>query len=237
MTIEPESTRRIASYTLVRPDIVSIVPLDAKYVLDVGCSNGALGRYLKSQNSDREVYGIEMDPELGSEAAEILDRVVIADVSQLDIDVEFRGKKFDCVIFADVLEHLADPETTLRSATRSLAAGGKMVVSLPNIRHATALWNIYIMGTFPRRSRGIFDSTHLRWFTRRDAMAMFQTCGMRVIAETATLRKGDVGGGRVNRIMNRLPVGIRRFALVREFFAYQYCFLLEKVGELVDQGG
>ena len=43
-----------------------------------------------------------------------------------------------------------------------------MIVSLPNVAH----WSTYAQlarGSWPRRPEGIFDATHLRWFTLRDA--------------------------------------------------------------------
>jgi hypothetical protein len=88
---------------------------------------------------------------------------------------------------------------------------------LPNIRHVSALTSIFCSGTFPRRDRGLFDRTHLHWFTFRDACALLNENGLELLAFYQGLRWGDVGGGRLNRLLNRLPDKVKRSMPVREF--------------------
>ena len=162
-TLQP--AQRDAAYTTQRLDIFQLVPSSARQILDVGCSNGALGRSLKAAQLDREVHGIEFDGGFAQEAAKHLDHVVKADLNLLDWQEAFAGHSFDCIIFADVLEHLVEPHRCLMQALRHLNPSGSIVVSLPNIRHISAMRTIFLKGRFPRLDRGIFDRTHLRWFT------------------------------------------------------------------------
>lgn len=219
--------RRDAAYTTPRPDVFEMVPVGADHVLDVGCSNGALGSSLRAARAGRIVFGIEFDASFASEAKLSLDHVVNADVNFLDWDLALAGTTFDCIIFADVLEHLIDPQGCLQKARRHLRPGGSIVVSLPNIRHLSALWAIFVAGQFPKRDRGIFDRTHLRWFTIADAHQLFSDLGFKVSASNSALRWGDTGGGRVNRLLNRLPGFVQRWGPVREFLTYQMCFRIE----------
>jgi hypothetical protein len=53
----------------------------------------------------------------------------------------------------------------LRLLRPLLSPSACLIVSLPNIRHISALYSIFFSGSFPRRQRGIFDDTHWRWFT------------------------------------------------------------------------
>lgn len=218
---------RDAAYTTARPDVFEMVPAGARHILDVGCSNGALGRSLKATTPGRSVCGIEFDPRFAREAAAHLDQVVTADLNLLDWREAFAGRTFDCIVFADVLEHLADPQRCLRQARQHLQPGGCVVVSLPNIRHLSALSAIFLGGRFPQRDRGIFDRTHLRWFTVTDAHRLLAGCGLQVCATSLALRWGDRGGGRMNRLLNRLPAAVQRWAPVREFLAYQICLRAE----------
>ena len=39
-----------------------------------------------------------------------------------------------------------------------------------NVRYWETFWTLARHGTWPRREAGIFDATHLRWFTLGDAM-------------------------------------------------------------------
>lgn len=217
------SGMRDVAYTTERSDVFEMVPPTAMAILDVGCSNGALGASLRSALPGRQVVGIERDPAFAAQAASQLDQVIQTDVNDFDWSGELSDHLFDCVIFADVLEHLLDPQRHLTGARRHLRPGGSVVISLPNIRHISALYSIYVSGTFPRRDRGIFDRTHLHWFTLRDAKTFVADAGMRIESITYNLRMGDKGGGLLNRIAGRLLDPINDFAPIREFLSYQFC--------------
>jgi SAM-dependent methyltransferase len=214
---------RTAAYTTSRPDVVEMVPTDAMRILDVGCSNGMLGESLRSICKGRVVFGVEIDQEFAREAETRLDGVVCADVNVLDWTTVAPGIQFDCIVFADVLEHLTDPIRHLAAAQQRLAPSGCLVISLPNIRHISSLYSIFFRGTFPARDRGIFDRTHLRWFTIGDVRSLLSRLGMGVDSVSYILRMGDVGGGRMNRLVNRLPQAVQRWFLFREFLTYQFC--------------
>jgi 2-polyprenyl-3-methyl-5-hydroxy-6-metoxy-1,4-benzoquinol methylase len=211
-----------AAYTTARSDVCELVPKDAQRILDVGCSNGALGNALISMMPGRCVDGIEHDLSLSSEASNVLTHVINADLESFSWSDQPRGI-YDCVIFADVLEHLRDPERHLWGARQCLRNGGSLIVSFPNIRHVTALRSIFLQGTFPRRDRGLFDRTHLRWFTLNDMRQAIETCGYRIAVVDGSLRIRDSGGGLVNKIGDRLLNSVRHAYPVREFFTYQYC--------------
>src|SRR5206468_11590837 len=48
----------------------------------------------------------------------------------------------------------------------------------PNVAHWSTYANL-LRGTWPRRSEGIFDATHLRWFTLRDATELLTQAHLR----------------------------------------------------------
>jgi len=200
-----------------------MVPSAAMSVLDVGCSSGALGASLKNGCPGRTVIGIERDAAFAALARRQLDDVICADLNQIDWSDAMMDRLFDCIIFADVLEHLMDPGRQLREAKRFLRSGGCIVISLPNIRHASALFAIFLKGTFPRRDRGIFDRTHLHWFTINDAKALVAEAGMCVEHVSCALRLGDEGGGIMNRLADKALGPIQGFFPIREFLTYQFC--------------
>jgi 2-polyprenyl-3-methyl-5-hydroxy-6-metoxy-1,4-benzoquinol methylase len=215
--------RRIAAYTTAREDVASLVPRDATRILDVGCSNGALGLALKSRREGRHVTGIEIDDRLAQEAQRVLDGVVHADVETIDVARALGAlAPFDCIVCADVLEHVRDPWSLLEALVTMLHPDGVVIVALPNIRHHSALATIWICGRFPRRPRGIFDGTHLRWFTWAEAVAMLNGAGLDVDAANCTIRIGDRGGGVVNRAAIRILGPVAGTWPIREFFSYQF---------------
>ncbi len=214
---------RLVSYTAIRSEIVNLVPGESRRILDVGCSNGTLGKHLKTMLAGRKVFGIEFDQSFAEVASCHLDGVVNADLNTMDWPTVLPDQIFDCMIFADVLEHLVDPKRTLSLALERLTPGGSVIVSLPNVRHVSAFWSIFVMGVFPQRDRGLFDRTHLRWFTYSDAKALLLDRGLKISSESFALRWRDRGGGFLNRMLNRLPLVVQRWAPVREFLSYQIC--------------
>ena len=223
MKKKPLTLSREAAYTTPRPDIFALVPLDARAILDVGCSSGELGASLRQAVSGREVTGIEISPGYCALAGDKLDEVICADINDFDWHAVANRKTFDCIIFADVLEHLIDPLRHLVEAAKCLRPGGVIVVSLPNIRHITAFYSIFVRGTFPQRSRGLFDSTHLRWFTYSDTVALLAEAGYQVEHCDFNLRVRDRGDGRLNKLVRRVFGPVSGWGPVREFLTYQFC--------------
>jgi 2-polyprenyl-3-methyl-5-hydroxy-6-metoxy-1,4-benzoquinol methylase len=192
-------------------------------ILDVGCSNGALGGYLKAIRPTRVVTGIEFDTENAQQASSTLDCVVHANIEAINLlEVLASQAPFDCVVCADVLEHLREPWVHLVALRRLLKPNGCVILSLPNIRHHSALLQIWLHGSFPRRPRGIFDATHLRWFTYFDAVELARSADLIIETSKHAIRIGDRGGGVVNRIGGKLLSPLSDWWLIREFFVYQF---------------
>jgi 2-polyprenyl-3-methyl-5-hydroxy-6-metoxy-1,4-benzoquinol methylase len=167
---------RAAAYESERGEILDLVPARARRVLDLGCSTGWLARALKARG-EVEVVGIEREAAYAEEARAHCDRVVVADVEAVPDGLG----RFDCLVAADVLEHLVDPWAALQRYAALLEPHGTAVVSLPNVGH----WSTYAAlarGTWPRVPEGIPDATHLRWFKQRDARALHAQAGLRVTA-------------------------------------------------------
>lgn len=189
------------AYENPRPELQARVPETARRILDLGCSSGALGAALK-ERQDCVVVGIEVDGDYVADAERRLDDVRHADAEAVDFS---QLGRFDCVVAGDVLEHLVDPWRVLRDAAATLEPGGTVVVSLPNVRFWETFWLLGVRGTFPRRSLGIFDRTHLRWFTLRDAYELLHQAGLEVTAVDRQYRFGPTGPVRRSRLLDRLP--------------------------------
>jgi SAM-dependent methyltransferase len=175
-----ERAARAAAYERARPEILVHVPESARRVLDLGCATGTTGAALKARQP-AHVVGIEIEPAYAEEARPRLDEVIVADV-----ETAAPAGRFDALIAADVLEHLKDPWAALRRYAQLLEPGGTAVVSLPNVGHWSAYANL-ARGTWPRKPEGIFDATHLRWFTLRDARELLRQAGLE---PTAVVRRG-----------------------------------------------
>jgi len=171
--------RRLWGYETARPDVQAHVPEGVRSVLDLGCSSGVLGAALK-ERLGATVVGVELSEEYAEQARKRLDRVVCADV-----DAFLRGPvpdeaPFDCLIAADVLEHLVDPWDALARAAALVRPGGTVVVSLPNVLHLGGLLRLVRTRRWPRDDSGTFDRTHLQWFSGDDAIELLERAGVEV---------------------------------------------------------
>ncbi len=136
-----------------------------KFVLDLGCSTGRLAEAIK--NNGNIVYGIELNPFNAEIARTKCDKVFIGSIESME---QFPIKKeiFDVIILADVLEHLHNPELTLKSIKNFLKEDGYIIVSLPNVAHLYVRIKL-ILGKFDYESVGILDRTHLKFYTYKTA--------------------------------------------------------------------
>jgi 2-polyprenyl-3-methyl-5-hydroxy-6-metoxy-1,4-benzoquinol methylase len=160
-------------YTNERPDVVALLPRPVGRVLDVGCGAGGLAQGLRRAGAS-EIVGIEVVAEEAARARQLLDHVHAARVE--DALTDLTGT-FDTVLCLDVLEHLVDPGEVLRQLRRHAAPGATLQVSVPNARHLSLVRDLVLRGTFGYSDWGHRDSTHLRWFTRRDIVELVGRSG------------------------------------------------------------
>jgi 2-polyprenyl-3-methyl-5-hydroxy-6-metoxy-1,4-benzoquinol methylase len=148
-------------YSLLRPEIIAMIPQKCSSVLDIGCGTGALGKHLK-EKWVAEVCGIELSHTAALEAMRVLDRVIEGDVER--IKFPFPPEYFDCIICADVLEHLIDPWAVTLKLYTLLKPGGCIVASIPNVGFHRVVRSL-IGGSWRYTDSGVLDKTHLRFFT------------------------------------------------------------------------
>jgi 2-polyprenyl-3-methyl-5-hydroxy-6-metoxy-1,4-benzoquinol methylase len=185
----------------------------ANVVLDLGCGAGHFGAYLKRSGKAATVVGIELFLAAATEARSHLDAVICADLDHYDfrsMKADLGYDKFDFITCADVLEHVRDPWKTLSELARHLKDDGRIIVSVPNVRHWTVLGPLLFKGRWNYRDAGIMDRTHLRFFTKATATELVCAAGL-VPAS-------------VNPLLGRRWQTVSRctFGTLEEFLAIQY---------------
>jgi methionine biosynthesis protein MetW len=158
--------------------VLAAVP-DGARVLDVGCAGGHLAAELAARGC--AVVGVELQ---GATARGRGLEVIEGSIDDPGVRAQLDAG-FDAVLCADVLEHLPRPEETLAFLVGRLRAGGRAIVSLPNAGHWT-MRRAVLRGRFPQEDFGLFDRTHLHWFTRAGARALIEGAGLTVVEERFT---------------------------------------------------
>lgn len=212
------------AYIRNRRDVISLLKEIPSHILDVGCSNGALGQDLKRAFPDAIVIGIEQDPAMAEVARLQLNKVIVADLDNAAWSDNLTDHTFDLIICADVLEHLKKPWEVLYILQQVLTPEGYLIVSLPNVRHWSVFYQVFVKGDWPILNSGIFDKTHLRFFTKRSAKRLIEKSGLTVenivakhpfYDDVGTLRHG------LGRFISRIPGA-------QEFASYQWMFICRK---------
>lgn len=174
----PDTKRIRAGYhNLLRREILELVPTGAKRILDLGCGTGLLGKALKERQKCF-VAGIELNKEAYQNAQKNLDAVFHDNLNRFN--PSFLNSKFDCLIFADILEHLINPWGILKNFASVLTDDGTIVASIPNLAHPWVISQLQ-KGLFRYEPAGLLDITHLRFFTKTTISQMFYKAGLKII--------------------------------------------------------
>ncbi|MGB9067705.1 MAG: class I SAM-dependent methyltransferase [Candidatus Acidiferrales bacterium] len=166
-------TKPIDYFEGARPEMLPFIPAHCRRLLDVGCGAGGFGASIK-RSREIEIWGVEPVESAAAKASAKLDRVING---PFDSEIGLPAGTFDCIVFNDVLEHMAVPEQALRHAKVLLSPGGVIVASIPNIRSFPVLWQLVAHARWEYVDAGVLDKTHLRFFTKSSIENMFTTEG------------------------------------------------------------
>jgi 2-polyprenyl-3-methyl-5-hydroxy-6-metoxy-1,4-benzoquinol methylase len=194
-------------------------------VLDFGPGSGVCGEFLKAQGL-QHLYAVEIDEEtrkhLSSTYVEIWD----------SID-KFSQSQFDAVIMLDVLEHTTDPFEVFAEVVRTLPIGGKVYISVPNIAHWSVRLSL-LFGQFTYRERGLLDSTHYQFFTRKRSLQLVASQpSLHLSSYAASVEPVELllphylVAGRLFRLFKRLHLALSN--ALPGLFAYQHLLVAEKI--------
>ena len=164
----------------------------------------------------KEVWGVEREPIAADRAASRLSRVICKDAETAVRDCP--TGYFDCLIMADILEHLVDPWKALEEYRLTLRDGGCLIVSLPNIRFVGAVIPLVCAGQWEYREDGVLDRTHLRFFTKDSAIALVRGAGFTRIEIWPRVRQSQ----RLNLIVSSMQRAYYTLPVLQGFLAKQF---------------
>lgn len=147
---------------------------DKLHVLDIGCGSALLAQKIK--NAGHSVTGIDVYD--SNQARETCDLFIQTDLEK-GISI-VKDRKFNHIIFADVLEHVREPENLLLEASEIVDKDGTIIASTGNIGHILMRLQL-LFGRFEYTERGILDRTHVKLFTIKSFKKLIQDCSFDII--------------------------------------------------------
>lgn len=159
----------------VRKDLLDLIPDENKNgtMLEIGAGEGNTLLYAKENNYANKIYGVELfEIENSNQSNDQFEEFLIANIETTKL--HFDELMFDVILLGDVLEHLVDPYTVLDNLKKFLKPNGIIIASIPNIREWNTMKTIFLKGDFRYDDAGILDRTHLRFFTKKNIIELFE---------------------------------------------------------------
>ena len=172
------SYKELEYFTYPRKEMLKFIPSSCKTLLDIGCGAGLFGEQVK-KNIDAEVWGIDPNQSVREIAVRNLDHFI----NDFFTDkINLPKKYFDVIVFNDSLEHFSDPFPPLEFCHSLLNKEGVIICSIPNIRYIENLKHLLIEMDWKYENSGIRDKTHLRFFTKKSIIRMFNDFNYKIIS-------------------------------------------------------
>lgn len=156
-------------------------------VLECGCAGGYFTKYLK-EALECKVYIVELDPEGYTQVINYAEKGICGDLMDFEWVEEFRDIKFDYVVFADVLEHLLNPQKVLSEAAKMIKEDGTIFLSLPNIGHNDIVSKL-IDGHWDYTVLGLLDDSHIHFWAYENLNTLAKESGLAITMKDYTIIK------------------------------------------------
>jgi SAM-dependent methyltransferase len=162
------------------------VPLEGKWILDVGCG---IGTYVKRfRDFSPHVYGIDVS------AKRLADSTMPNLVAAAGEALPFGETTFDVLMFNEVIEHVKDDRQTIEDALRVLRPGGHIVIYAPNRLYPFETHGVFIRGRYKFGNiplvnylpNGLRDKLvpHARAYTAGDILRLIEGLPVRVVVRS-----------------------------------------------------
>lgn len=162
-------------FDIARKSFIDLLPQNPEArLLEIGAGAGDTGAYALAEGKCGWCCGLELCDGPAEEARQKIQQVIVGDVERIELNLP--NKSFDILILSEVLEHLVDPWSVLRRLRPLMKPGSIVLAGSPNVCHRSVIHTL-LRGEWHYEPKGIFDATHLRWFSPASYKAMFEDCG------------------------------------------------------------
>ncbi len=205
----------------VRNDLIALMPEKVSTVLEVGCGIGKTGKAIV-QRKNANVVGIDISEEAIAYANQLncYQKLLVCNLDESPVPQEIEQERFDCILYPDVLEHLKYPWKLLESHVHLLNDNGCMLASIPNIRHYSTIYHLLLKGEWSYQDMGIMDRSHLRFFTKKTIIDLFDKDSLQL----TFIKPRCLSGSKLVRTLNKLL-----FNCLEDFLTTQYLICVKKI--------
>ena len=170
--------------------VLDFLHCDDANILELGAGPGSISRVIASQ-PNRRVSAVDLDPACVRILKTFCVSAARVDLNRPNWVGRVPAGPYDAVVIADVLEHLYDPWSTLRSAKALLSDTGHIVISLPHSGHA-GLLAAMMSNDFPYYDYGLLDRTHIRFFAMKTIQTLISGANLKIVGATFVIREPEV---------------------------------------------
>jgi 2-polyprenyl-3-methyl-5-hydroxy-6-metoxy-1,4-benzoquinol methylase len=200
MTSQHYDSKDAVYFGYPRGEVLPLLPDRFSTVIDIGGGSGATLDLIKSRFPQVSTICADNQKSALDLAAHAGHRTVPCD---LDQRVPPEIAECDVVLCLDVLEHLMDPWSVLAAIRQLMPQGATVILSLPNVRFLPVSTNLLFRGRWELQDTGVLDRTHLRFFTRRSALALLEGAGFKM-----SRLERKIGFGRRGKLLNISTAGV-----------------------------
>jgi len=158
----------------------SLVLDQAKFITEIGASDGLLARMLKEKNHEIHYAIMKIgDPYYVNEKG-MADITTHFNIDGASEELFESYLKTDCWILDQALEHIINPDRLLMEIRKVIAKDASILAIVPNVQH----WAMQIrlcLGDFPVNIGNLKSYPVLQWYTRATFFALFQRTGYRIV--------------------------------------------------------
>lgn len=163
----------------VRLLTLSLMPANARRVVEIGANDGALARAFKGVNPACSYFALDLDADNKNLEPGVRDQVISVNADHLTDDFLATYADTDCWVCDQALDRLAKPLNLLRSIRKVVSADGCVIAVVPNAQHWSMQAKLCI-GDFRYGSSELLQPSTQHLFTRATIFDLFQNAGFRI---------------------------------------------------------
>ena len=224
---------------------INMLPPNSR-VLEIGCATGFMSSFLR-KNKNCFVCGVEYDENQAKVAIARCNVVINGAIDSLSIQNKLdyfvlENGKFDVIFMSQVIEHIAYPDKILIKLKDWLknSENAAVVISTVNVAHWTSRLRL-LFGKWEYEEYGLFDNTHLRFFSVNSFKAEILKAGYSIVEEGYSIYDFSplfmipkIKHLTIYYICKKLNVLNSKFfnwyvKKFKNFIAYQFVFKIKKV--------